>query len=315
MFEAIVKKIEEYDKIIIHRHQSPDGDALGSQIGLKHLIKDNFPNKTVFTVGDEAGRYAFMEDSIMDEIPDSEFEGALSIILDTSAPNLISDDRYTLAKETARIDHHIFIDKIADTEVTDTSFESCAGMIAFLAKESGWKLSLKSATAMYTGMITDSGRFRYDSTTARTFEVAAFLMSQPIDTNALYKNLYAEKFASVLNHSKFVLKIKFTEANVAYIYNTLEEVKESGLSTFNVSRGMVSCMSDIEGVDAWVNFTECEEGVLAEIRSSIYNINPVAVKYGGGGHKKASGATLKSKEEAFLMLKDLDEIVLKGETC
>ena len=131
----------------------------------------------------------------------------------------------------------------------------------------------------------------------------------------IYKNLYAEKFESVLNHSKFVLKIKFTEANVAYIYNTLEEVKESGMSTFNVSRGMVGCMADIEGVDAWVNFTECEEGVLAELRSSIYNINPIAVKYGGGGHKKASGATLKNKDEAMAMLKDLDEVVLKGETC
>ena len=315
MFEEIVKKIEEYNKIIIHRHNNPDGDALGSQIGLKHLILSNFKGKTVYTVGDEAGRYAFMEDSVMDEIPDSEFEGALSIILDTSSPNLISDDRYTLSKETARIDHHIFIDKITDTEVTDTSFESCAGMVAYMAKETGWKLKLKSATALYTGMVTDSGRFRYDATTARTFEIASFLMSEPIDTTALYKNLYAEKFSSVLNHSKFVLKIKFTDKNVAYIYNTLKEVEESGLSTFNVSRGMVGCMADIEGVDIWVNFTECEEGVLAELRSSIYNINPVAVKYGGGGHKKASGATLKSKEECFSMLKDLDEIIDKGETC
>ena len=67
-------------------------------------------------------------------------------------------------------------------------------------------------------------------------------------------------------------------------------------------------MAEIRGVDVWVNFTETEEGVLCEIRSSKYNINPIAVKYGGGGHKKASGATVASREEAMAMLADLDRL-------
>jgi phosphoesterase RecJ-like protein len=68
---------------------------------------------------------------------------------------------------------------------------------------------------------------------------------------------------------------------------------------------MVNTMGDIKGIDIWVNFTETENGVLCEIRSSKYNINPIAVKYGGGGHAKASGATLKDKSEAMAMLDDL----------
>ncbi len=309
MFEKLLEDIKKYDRIVIHRHKNPDGDALGSQIGLKNLIIDNFPGKDVRTVGDEAGRYAFMEQSVMDTVPDEFYAGALAIVLDTSGAELISDDRYRIAEKSFRVDHHIFLEKICNDEVQDTSFESCCGMIAYFAREAGLKLSELSATSLYTGMVTDSGRFRYDSTTAKTFELASFLMSAGIDTNRLFSNLYAEDFEAVKRRALFVMKIRFTEHNCAYIYNTAEEVKELGMSTFAVSRGMVGVMGDIKGVDIWVNFTEAGEGIFCEIRSSKYNINPIAVKYGGGGHEKASGATVKDKETAMMMLKDLDAML------
>ncbi len=313
MFEALYRLISEYDRIIIHRHTSPDGDALGSQIGLKHIILDNFPGKQVYAVGDGAGRYAFMDDTDMDVIPDSAYNGALAIVLDTSARSLISDERYQTAKATARVDHHLFCEKIAQTEVLDSSFESCCGMIAAFAMECGLKLSPLSAKSLYTGMVTDSGRFRYDSTSAKTFRMASFLMEQKFDTNEIYKNLYANDFEQMRLRAQFTLKIAFTEKNVAYIYTTLSELKESGADTFTVSRGMVSTMSDIRGVDIWVNFTETEKGVICELRSSKYNINPVAVKYGGGGHAKASGATVPDRETAMQMLRDLDALMEENE--
>ena len=308
MFEAIYQKIIEYDRIIIHRHTSPDGDALGSQIGLKHILRENFPAKQVYMVGDGAGRYAFMEDSAMDEIPDSAYEGALAIILDTSAKALISDERYRQAAATARIDHHIFCEEIAETEVTDSSYESCCGLIAAFAMEFGLRVNALAAQSLFTGMVTDSGRFRYDSTSANTFRLASFLMEQPIDTNELYRNLYASDFDQMRLRAQFTLKIRFTEKNVAYIYTTLDELKACGADTFTVSRGMVSTMADIRGVDIWVNFTETEKGVICELRSGRYNINPIAVKYGGGGHAKASGATVADYETAMSMLRDLDAL-------
>ena len=145
-------------------------------------------------------------------------------------------------------------------------------------------------------MITDSGRFRYDSTTSQTFRLAAFLMEHDFSTNDIYRNLYADDFKYIKLRAQFVLKVNFTEQNVAYIYTTLDEAQSYEADTFAISRGMVGVMSDIRGVDVWVNFTETENGVLCEIRSSVYNINPVAKKYGGGGHAKASGATLKNRE-------------------
>ena len=309
MFENILQVIEAYDKIIIHRHKRPDGDAMGSQLGLKHLILENYPQKTVYAVGDDPGYFGFMEGAVMDELPDSAYEGALAIILDSAAPHLISDERYTLAEKTARIDHHIFCQKIADVEVVDTGFESCAGMIAELAYESGLRLNPLAAKSMYTGMVTDSGRFRYDGTTARTFRLASFLMEQEFDTNELFRDLYADDFAAKQLKAKFILKIQFSPKNVAYIYTTLEQFHQLNTDTFTVSRSMVNTMADIRGVDIWVNFTETEKGVLCELRSSKYNINPIAVKYGGGGHQKASGATVADRETAMAMLADLDEMM------
>lgn len=308
MFESILSLIKQYDTIIIHRHHHPDGDAMGSQIGLKHIIKENFPNKTVYTVGDEPKHFHFMYDSTMDEISDSTYEGALAIILDTAATHLISDSRYTLAAATARMDHHIFCEKIADAEVVDTSFESCCGLITHFAVENELRLSPVAAQSLYTGMVTDSGRFRYDGTTARTFRLAAELMSTGFDTNELFRNLYADELAGKQLKAKFTLKIQVTEQGVAYIYTDLAEFNALGLDTFTVSRGMVNTMADLKGVPIWVNFTETEQGVLCEIRSNRYNINPVAVKYGGGGHQKASGATVPDRETAMAMLHDLNAI-------
>lgn len=309
MFEIIFEQIKSHDTIIIHRHKNPDGDALGSQIGLKRIIKDNFPEKKVYAVGDPAGRYAFMDDSTMDVISDDIYSDALAIVLDTSAAALISDVRYTSAKTSARIDHHIFVEKICDYEVTDTSYESCCGLITSFAIESGLDVSRFAAKSLYTGMITDSGRFRYDSTSAKTFKNAAFLIDKGFNTGDIYRNLYSDDFSFIRLRAEFVLKVNFTSDKVAYIYTTLDEAKNYPADTFTISRGMVGVMSEIRGVDIWVNFTETEAGVLCEIRSSVHNINRIAVKYGGGGHEKASGATLKNRSEAMDLLADLNEIV------
>ena len=216
MFNEILQAIKEYQTIIIHRHFNPDGDAMGSQIGLKNIIKDNYPEKQVYAVGDDPKRFSFMDGAVMDEIEDSVYEGALAIILDCGASTLISDDRWKKAAKTARIDHHIFGEKIADIEVVNTSYESCCGEVTELALEGNLQLSPASAKALYTGMVTDSGRFRYDSTTSQTFRLASALLEQKFDLNGLYAQLYADDFVYVRLRAQFILKIQFTDDGVAY---------------------------------------------------------------------------------------------------
>lgn len=306
LYNQALQLIESYDTIIIHRHTNPDGDAIGSQVGLKHLIKTNFPTKQVFAVGDDPKRFSFMDDSTPDQVPDETYQNALAIVLDTSAKFLISDVRYPKATATLRFDHHIFVENICQTEVVDTSFESCCGLVAHFALECGWKFSPVAAKSLFTGMVTDSGRFRYDATNARTLRIAAALLENGVDLNQVYGPLYAENFDMIKLRAQFVLEVRFTPHNVAYIYTTKQRVAELGVDTFTISRGMVGVMSDIRGVESWVNFTETDDGVLCELRSKSQNINAIAVKYGGGGHLKASGATVPDRQTAMQMLDDLD---------
>ena len=138
--------------------------------------------------------------------------------------------------------------------------------------------------------------------------MAAFLREQPFDTNELYNHLYAMDYEQVRLRAQFALKIRFTPHHVAYIYTTQEEKEQYHADDFAISRGMVNVMSDISGVHIWVNFTESDKGVLCELRSDRVNINPIAVSFGGGGHQKASGATVADRETAMEMLESLDKL-------
>lgn len=313
MISKAFDAIKKYDVIIIHRHSNPDGDAMGSQIGLKRVLQVNFPDKKIYAVGDDARRFSFMDGSEMDVVDDAAYKGALAIVLDTSAKSLISDERYALAETVLRIDHHIFVEDIADIDIDDTSFESCCGLVTYLVREWGLEVDSYAAKALFTGMVTDSGRFYYDSVTPRTFELASFLLSKGFNPGEIYANLYADTYENVKKRAQFVLSIQFTKNNVAYAYSDKARVEALGMEAQAVSRGYVNTMGDLKGVDAWVNFTECEQGVLCEIRSKNLNINQIAVAHGGGGHLKASGATLKDKQEALQVLDELDDLVENGE--
>ena len=308
LFQEALQQIRQHDTIILHRHSLPDGDAIGSQTGLRNLLQENFPEKEIHMVGDSSSRFSFLPDSTPEELSDERFDKALCIILDCGAKELISDARWKQADWTVRFDHHLFQETIARTDISDSSFESACGLVTDFALQSGLVLSPRSALPLYLGMVTDSGRFRYDSTTPRTLRLAAALLEQGFDTNELYRNLYASTVEEVKQRAHFVMKIQYSPGGTAFLYNTKEEIEALGMSLFDVSRGMVGVMSDLKGVDIWANFTEAPEGLYAELRSSRYNIQPVAVKYGGGGHAKACGATLKDKEEMMALLADLDEI-------
>ncbi|HEY8395879.1 MAG TPA: bifunctional oligoribonuclease/PAP phosphatase NrnA [Bacilli bacterium] len=305
----IIKKFQEYETIIIHRHNRPDGDAIGSQIGLKEALQATFPEKRVLATGDENEEFKFIGE--MDFVSDDCYPGALVVVLDTAEEALISDPRYKSGDFLIKIDHHLIRVSYGNLELVDTSFESCAGVVANLVFENNLKLTQKGARALFAGIVTDSGRFRYDSVSSRTFAIVSKLLQYDFSMTEVYNNLYLEDLKMIKLRAEFALKFRLTENNVAYIKTTAEELKNYDIDVFTASRGMVNVMSGIKGVDIWVNFTEDAQNnsVLAEIRSSKYNINEIAVKYGGGGHLLASGATLKSFAEADKMLADLDNIV------
>ena len=309
MYNKILKLIKEFDNIIIHRHKNPDMDAYGSQLGLKRIIELNFPNKNVYVVGD-VNNLAFLGN--MDVVDDSIFSNALAIVVDVAVSALVSDDRYKLAKHVLVIDHHLNKSDIADTEYINSDFIACAQIIADMAFTNELIIDKDAATALFGGLATDSGRFLYPNTTAKSFEIAAYLANAGADIQYIYDNLYTETLNFKKLKGYFINNFKTTKNNVAYMQNNTSVKDKFDVSTFVVSRAMVNQMSGIKGIEIWANFTMDEDGLVqSELRSKKIPIVDIAKKYGGGGHLLACGCTLSSFEEANLVLADLNQLLEK----
>lgn len=308
MYKSFLNKIKEYGTIIIHRHGRPDGDAMGSQIGLKEAILATYPYKKVYAVGDVNSRFSFIGE--VDEIGDELYKNALVIVLDSSDTTMINDERYKLGKFIIKVDHHISKCNYGHLNIVETSEVSCASLLAKIIFNCNMKLTDKGAKALFTGIVTDSGRFRYDTVTSDTFLIASKLLKYKFDPNEIYTQLYVEDLEIVKLRAQLIMSFKTTKKGVAYLINTQEDIKKYGVDIFTISRGMVNIMAGIKGIDIWVNFTEdVNNKVIVEIRSTKYNVNPVAVKYGGGGHKLASGATISGIDMIESVLNDLEQLV------
>lgn len=308
MYKAFLNKIKEYGTIIIHRHGRPDGDALGSQIGLKEAILATFPYKKVYAVGDVNEKIKFIGD--VDIVSDDVYPNALVIVLDCSDTTMINDDRYRLGRYIIKVDHHISNCNYGHMNIVETSEVSCASLLAKIIFSCNMKLTSFGARALFTGIVTDSGRFRYNTVTSETFLIASKLLKYNFDFNEIYTKLYTDDLELVKLRAQMILSFKMTKKNVAYLINDKEAIKKYNTDIFTISRGMVNVMSGINGIDIWANFTEEESGkVICEFRSTKYNVNKVAVKYGGGGHKFASGATINGLMLVDNVLSDLEDLL------
>lgn len=304
---SIYNLIKSYETIIIHRHQRPDMDAIGSQYGLCLTIKENYPNKKVYVVGDLSDMSYLAS---MDQIDDETYKNALAIITDVSVTRMISDDRYVLAKERIIIDHHQNDTDVEDVSVfyKDPSFASAAEMIIDFIKEFKFRVTPEAATYLYGGMVTDTGRFMYLNNASKTFELASYITRFNPGVQDFYDFIYTEPLQKRLTKNLFST-FELTPNNVAYRKNDAELIKKSGLEFQSISRGMVNQMAGIKEIFIWANFTEDIENnvIIGEFRARGITIVDIAKKYGGGGHNLACGASLKDWNEVDEILKDLDE--------
>jgi phosphoesterase RecJ-like protein len=311
MYQTILDLIKKYDRIIIHRHKNPDGDAYGSQLGLKRIIEINFPEKEVYAVGD-VNSFSFLGD--MDDISDDMYKGALAIIVDVCVTYLISDDRYKLADEVLVIDHHLNQPDFECISIIESDHIACAELVAGVFYDEGYEFDHIAAKNFLTGIVTDSGRFLYPKTSSRTLEIASFLMNEGADLTWVYDYLYTEELNFKKLKGYFINNFKITEKNVAYMKNDKTVKDKFDVTTFTVSRAMVNQMAGIKNIEIWANFTEDDNGsVWVELRSKEKSIVHIARKYGGGGHALACGCSLKSLDEVDNVLRDLDSFLERGQ--
>ncbi|WP_017187761.1 DHH family phosphoesterase, partial [Alkalibacillus haloalkaliphilus] len=186
MKTEIIKAINEYNTIIIHRHVRPDPDAYGSQVGLAKLIQGTYPNKDVYVVGEEDASLNYL--ARLDHIEDDKYKGALVIVCDTANEERICDQRYNQGNQLIKIDHHPNREPYGDIMWVDTDASSTSEMIYELyleGKVDGWTLNQESARLLYAGIVGDTGRFLFPSTTERTFNAAQELVTYNFDRKTL----------------------------------------------------------------------------------------------------------------------------------
>ena len=292
-YKDLFKDIEAYETIIIERHTRPDLDALGSQIGLSLILKNKYPNKNIYIVGDMTKKYSFI--GKMDEIEDEKFNGALVIIVDVAVSYLVSDKRYTNASKVWVIDHHKNDCDITDYKLVDTTRSAAAEYIAYFVMKEGIDIPSSAATALYGGIITDSGRFMYGANLSETLRVSASLMDFGADAKYIYDNIYIETLQEREMKNYFQERIKFKDG-VAWLENEKEVFDKFKCEFNDISRGMLSLMAGIEEIKIWCNFTYDMESntVKCEFRSRGVEIVDVAKSFGGGGHAYACGCTIPS---------------------
>ena len=313
MLEQIWSKILQYDRIIIHRHISPDPDALGSQLGLASIIRHNHPEKWVKTVGFNEASLSWMGE--MDEVYDDEYEGALVLVMDTANASRIDDYRYRQGRTIIKIDHHPSIDEYGDLNYTDSSAAATCEVVVqlFEANKEKYQLEMpiEAAEILYAGIIADSGRFLYDSTTIATLNATKMLYDCQIDRNKIHKLLYKRTLNVVQAEGHVLSHFKISEAGVAYVMMTKAEQEAFNLTT-GTRAGLVTVLANIENVQIWVCFFENEDGqIRANIRSNGPIINEVAAQFKGGGHPKASGAMLAEWDDCLKVIEALDAVCIK----
>jgi phosphoesterase RecJ-like protein len=305
--ERILNKIKSYDTIIIHGHKRPDGDCYGAQFGLKNIIKESFPQKKVYVVGETSDFVDFV--GKMDTITDDTYQGALSIVVDTAVKDRISDQRYTLGKEVIKIDHHIPVDQYGDLIWVDTTFPSCAQMITYFYYKfrQELKLTQEGAIALYTGIVTDTGRFRFRGVSQLTHQLAGLLIDKGVDVEYIDNKLSKETLEMIALKG-YVYSNFVTTKGFVYLKMT-RDVIEKYQVTDEQAASMVGLIGGIDGYPVWALFIEYPNEIRIRLRSSGPTIDQLANKYGGGGHAKAAGAKLENWNELPQFIKDVEEVV------
>ncbi len=310
--ELILQKIEEYDTIMLFRHFRPDGDCKGATMGLRDILRLSFPEKSIYLIHDDHSDYLEFMGQEDAEVADEVYQRALGIVLDTATMDRIHNKKFALCKELVKIDHHLDMHPYGDYQWVDSSKSSTCEMVAqfYHTFRDRLKIDSAAATYLYIGMVSDSGRFQYNSVTGNTLRYAAVLLDQGINTDLMYAHLQLKEFKELKFKSHVYKKMKITENGVAYVYIDRATQEKFGL-TAETAGNCVSFMDAIKGCLCWIAFIDSTENehIRVRLRSRFVPINTIAEQYRGGGHACACGATLHEKKEMRALLKKADALI------
>lgn len=309
MYKKIFKEIKKYDTIVIARHIGVDPDAMASQIALRDSIKLTFPEKRVLAVGTGSAKFRYIGN--LDKLEN--INDALLIVTDTPDKRRVDIASFDGFSEMIKIDHHPFIEKFCDIELIEDDRSSAAEIIMELIKDTKLLCNENIARTLFIGLASDSNRFLFNSCSANTFKlVGEYLEEYKFDMYDIYQQMYARPLKEVRLEGYMSENMEVTKHGVGYMKVSDEIINKFEADSASAGN-VVNNFNFIEGVYVWLTITEDvkNEYYRISIRSRGPEINQVAEKYHGGGHKFASGVKLQTIQEAMLLVEDLDKALEK----
>ena len=293
--EHILEEIKKAKKIVILTHENPDGDAIGSSLGMYIALREMGKEPDII-IPELPRVYNFLP-----EIENVKKEGQkepydLAIALDCATIKMLNGwaNYFEDAKVKVTIDHHGTNTMYGDYNYVNPDAPACAQTLISIIQYFGVEIDKKIGTCLLTGIITDTGGFQYQSTTPETFEFAAELLQTGVNVSDIYKRVM-----NTMTKANFELRKRaiermefFKEGKIAFTYVTKEDIEEANAETGDFE-GIVEEGRNIEGVEVSIFLRETQKGFKVSLRSNDYiNVSDVCLLFGGGGHIHAAGCTI-----------------------
>lgn len=308
--DNIVEEINKANTIVLLTHESPDGDAMGSSLAMYNAIKGMGKNVDVI-IPEYSKTFAFLPgaEEIKKEGMQAHYD--LAISLDCADIKRLNGfvKYFEDAKTTISIDHHSMNPMFADFNYVDPASPATCQILVVVLEYLKVAITKEIGTCLLTGIITDTGGFKYPGVTAETFEFAAWLLNSGVNVSNIYKKVLQTKTRANYELSKLAMdRMEFLEDNkITFTYITLED-EEKFAAEEGAHEGIVEIGRDIEDVEVAIFLHEREDGFKVSLRSNEYvNVADVCLMFGGGGHVRAAGCKISGTVEQ-IKIKLVNEI-------
>ena len=293
--DNIKEEIKKAKDIVILTHENPDGDAVGSALAMYLAMKKL--NKDVDVIIPEySSTFNFLPGAqdIKSEGKNEQYDLAISVDV-TGIRRLNGFSKYFEdAKMKIQIDHHQVNDMFADYNFVNPDSPACAQILILVIEQLGIEIDKEIGTCLLTGIITDTGGFKYEGVSAETFEFASWLLAKGVNVSSIYKKVLQMKTRSNFELRKLIMdRMEFLNENkITFTYITLEDLKNVNAVPGD-HEGLVEIGRDIEGVEVSIFLREIENGYKVSLRSNDYiNVSDICIPFNGGGHMRAAGCNM-----------------------
>ena len=309
--DNILEGINKAETIVILTHENPDGDAMGTSLALYSALKQ-MGKKPDIIIPEHPRNFNFLPGigEIKRETDVEKYD--LAIAVDCATIKMMNGfvRYFEDAKVRISIDHHSTNTMFGDINYVSPDAPACAQILLVVLEYFKVEITQEIGTCILTGIITDTGGFKYSGVTAETFEFVAWLLNKGINVSKIYRKALQIKTKSNFELGRIAAdRLEFLEdGKVAYTYITLEDIQRVNAESGD-QEGIVETGRDIEGVEVSIFIRETDKGCKISMRSNEYvNVSDLCLLLGGGGHTHAAGASMQctieqAKEKILMQLK------------